>query len=236
MRRRHPARPASGRGARRGRADRKHDTANGGHRPEQSGPDAVEQAAHAYAQELPALLRKAIKRSARGKPSPLLRSMPRLIRESAAILEQLETKRNAKPRVVAGLEQFGKLSSIELEIMTDWLTTHRAVSAGHGSEIGQHGVSNIDALLGVRRDATDQLDFTGDTESPAAPAQQVEPPPPAARIPYTGPERRVRHIPSNVNLGNAERRRQRQPTGLPANSPAARKLRRELQTRTKLAD
>lgn len=152
--------------------------------PEQSGPDAVEAAALEYARQLPALLRRALKRAARGKPSPLLRSAPRLIRESMQLLDMHEQRHQRQPKPIAGLDDLGPLSDYERAVCTDTVL--------------------------LMRQTREALAAEPPTESSPQPLPPQEPPPPpaapAARPLYNGPDRRVQHIPRNVHLGTKERR------------------------------
>jgi hypothetical protein len=162
-----------------------HRTGNGAAKPaEQSGPDAVELAALEYAKELPAMLRRAMKRAARGKPSPLLRSAPRLIREAMQLLDMKEERHARKPQEHP---QLGVLSDYELQLCTNLLELHRA----------QRTAAEPPAAA----PAPEPLEREEPAPEPAAPAPQPL---------YNGPDRRVRHIPSTVFLGTQERRRRQQ--------------------------
>lgn len=150
----------------------------------------MDTAALEYARALPGMLRRAMKRAARGKPSPLLRSAPRLIRECAALLEMQEDKRARKPRPLAGLEDLGPLSDFERTICRDTIGLIRQSREGKL----EHPPTAEPAPM-LEREATE--------EPPACPAPQRP-------QPYTGPDRRVRHIPSTVFLGDQERRRRQE--------------------------
>lgn len=207
--RRTQGRRATAKGQRRTRTDRKAARRNGGQRVEQSGPESVERAALEYARALPTLLRKAIKRQARGKPSPLLRSAPRLIRESLQLLDVHEERRERRPRTHP---QLGLLTDQEQTLCRNLLELHR------GQREGQPPA-----------EAPPRLPQPLSREEIRA-ADPYEPPPKPA--PWNGQERR--HVDmSRAFLGKAERRQQR---GAPSNSPEARKRRLEAALRTKLAD
>jgi len=151
---------------------------------EQSGPAAVELAALEYAKALPGLLRKAMKRSARGKPSPLLRSAPRLIREAMQLLDMHEERKERTPKEHP---QLGVLTPYEIELCTN----------------------TLELVRGLR----EPLPATAPEPAPG-PLEREQPPPevapPEPRPLYNGPDRRVRHIPSTVFLGTQERRQKQQ--------------------------
>jgi hypothetical protein len=147
---------------------------------------------------------RAIRRAARGKPTPLLRSLTRILRETGALLDANADKKARTPKPHP---QLGLLSAFEYDALSANLAYMRA---------DQSNADFIEDLQAKQRglpmphtpepetlpQTTDELPHKASPDDLAA-AEAAN----AAQQPYSGPERRLKHIPSHIHLGKLERRR-----------------------------